>query len=227
MILGIYGSGGQGREILDLAQEINALAEKWENIVFIDDFKRETVINGAEVFTSDEFKASFSADNAKAVIAVGEPKVRQILRKKMAARGYGLQTLIHPAAFVGTETSIGDGTIIQFGSFVSCNVKIGANVLMQPKSCVAHDSVIGSDSVISTFVVISGNCTIGKRTYIGIGVPVRENISIGSDSIIGMGASVLHDIPDNVIAVGSPARVTKANERGRVFQVPVRSNSYE
>jgi hypothetical protein len=29
MILGIYGSGGLGREVLDLAQTINLTAKKW------------------------------------------------------------------------------------------------------------------------------------------------------------------------------------------------------
>ena len=33
MILGIYGSGGLGREVLELARIINT----WEKIIFIDD----------------------------------------------------------------------------------------------------------------------------------------------------------------------------------------------
>lgn len=218
MILGIYGSGGLGREVLDLAQGINALLAKWEKIVFIDDFKQESTVNGAEVFAFDKFKANFSGDNAKIVIAVGEPKVRQALREKITASGYGLQSLVHATAFIGAETQIEDGAIIQFGCFVSCNVKIGANAFMQFNSSVGHDSIIGGDAVISPYVAISGTCTIGERAYIGVSVPVRENTSIGADSIIGMGSAVLHDIPENVIAFGYPARVMKNNESGRVFR---------
>jgi len=218
MFLGIYGAGGLGREILDLAKEINAQEKKWEKIIFINDFKQEHVINDTEVLTFSEFKMNHSADNAKVVIGVGEPKVRQTLREKVLASGYGLQSLIHPTAFVGSETQIGDGTIVQYGSFVSCNVTISVNVLLQPNSSVGHDTIIGCDTVVSPYVAISGGCMIGERVYIGISVPVKEKISIGSGSIIGAGSAVLRDIPENVIALGNPARAMKNNESGYVFK---------
>ena len=218
MILGIYGAGGLGREVLDLAREINDKTKKCEKIVFINDFKHELVLNGAEVFTFDEFKANFATDAAKVVIAVGEPKVRQVLREKAAASGYSLQSLIHPTAFVGAETQIGDGTVLQFGNFISCNVIIGANVFIQPNSSVGHDSIIGNDAVISSCVGISGNCKIGERAYIGVSVPVREKTSIGADSVVGMGSVVMRDIPENVIALGNPARAMKNNDDGHVFK---------
>jgi sugar O-acyltransferase (sialic acid O-acetyltransferase NeuD family) len=218
MILGICGAGGLGREVLDLAKEINIISKKWEKIVFIDEFKKETVINGAEVFTFDAFKVNWTAENSKVVIAIGEPKVRTRLREEMTKSGYTLQSLIHPAAFVGAETQISDGAIIQFGSFISCNVRIGANVLIQPNSSVGHDSIIGNDAVISSYVGISGSCTIGERAYIGVSVPVKVKISIGADSIVGMGSVVMRDIPENVIALGNPARAMKNNDDGRVFK---------
>jgi len=218
MILGIYGSGGLGREVLDLAREINNRVKIWEKIIFINDFKPELVINGAEVFTFDEFKANFTASYAELVVAVGEPKVRQVLREKIVTSGYSLTSLVHPIAFIGSETQIGDGAIIQFGSFISCNVKIGTNVLIQPNSSVGHDSIIGNDAVISSYVGISGNCTIGERAYIGVSVPIKEKASIGAYSIVGMGSVVLRDIPENVIALGNPARAMKNNDEGRVFK---------
>ena len=218
MILGIYGSGGLGREVLDTAQKINNIAENWEKIVFINDFKKEKVVNGAMELTFDEFKTNFPSNSARIVIAVGEPKARQLLHDKVTSNGYDLHTLIHPSAFVGTETELGSGVIIQYGCFVSCNVKIGDNTLVQPNANVGHDSTIGRDAVISSVVTISGTCKIGDRTYIGVGVPVKENTIIGADSIIGMGSVVLRDIPDNVIALGNPARPMKDNENGRVFK---------
>jgi sugar O-acyltransferase (sialic acid O-acetyltransferase NeuD family) len=218
MFLGIYGSGGLGREVLDTAQEINNVASMWEKIVFINDFKKEVIINGTEVLTFDEFKNEFPPDNAKILIAVGEPKVRRILREKITAGGYKLQTIIHPSVFIGAETELGAGVIIQYGSFISCNVKICDNVLIQPNANVGHDSTIGSDAVISSFVAISGTCKIGERAYIGVSVPIKENISIGANSIVGMGSVVLRDIPDHVVALGNPARAMKNNESERVFK---------
>ena len=218
MILGIYGSGGLGCEVLDTALRINDTTETWEKIVFIDDFRKEAVVNGAEVFTFDEFKCDFPFDNAKIVISVGEPMIRRTLREKVTSNGYRLQTVVHPSAFVGTETELGGGVIVQYGSFVSCNVKICDNVLIQPIATVGHNSTIGRDVVISSFAAISGICRIGEETYIGVSVPVKENISIGANSIVGMGSVVLRDIPENVVALGNPARAMKINESGNVFK---------
>ncbi|OYU72071.1 MAG: acyl-ACP--UDP-N- acetylglucosamine O-acyltransferase, partial [Alphaproteobacteria bacterium PA3] len=47
---------------------------------------------------------------------------------------------------------------------------------------------------------------------------IKEKVSIGSNSIIGMGAVVHTDIPEGVIAVGSPARVVRRNENQKVFR---------
>lgn len=216
--LGIYGSGGLGREILDLIKAINR-AEQQFNPIFINDFKDSNTapINGVTVLTFDEFKAQFSPEAAAIAIAVGEPKVRRIMREKVTAAGYKLQTLIHPGAFIGSETKLGDGVLVQYNTFVSCNLNIGDNTLIQPNSNIGHDTIIGGDSVISTFVVISGNCNIGECVYIGVGTPIKEKITIGSHSIIGMGSAVLRDIPENVVALGNPARPMKENTEGKVF----------
>lgn len=217
MILGIYGSGGLGREVLDLSHAINTVEKEWKDIVFIDDFTEESFISGTQVMSFDEFTKRFSVERAKVVIAVGEPKIRQVLREKVTSSGYSLQSLVHPTAFVGSGTTIDSGTIIQFGSFISCNVRIDANVLIQSYSSVGHDSIIRSDTVFAAYVAISGACEVGERVYIGISVPVREKISIGSDSIVGMGSVVLRDIPEKVVAIGNPARAMKENDGAGVF----------
>ena len=40
---------------------------------------------------------------------------------------------------------------------------------------------------------------------------------IGKSSIIGMGSVLYNDVPDNVIALGNPARVVQKNEKQKVF----------
>lgn len=50
---------------------------------------------------------------------------------------------------------------------------------------------------------------IGDDVYIGARATIMGGVSIGSKVIIGTGAVVTHDIPDNSVAVGVPARVIK------------------
>ena len=50
---------------------------------------------------------------------------------------------------------------------------------------------------------------IGKNCWITAGVQIMPGITIGDNVVIGAGAVVTKDLPDNVVAVGNPARVLR------------------
>ena len=66
--------------------------------------------------------------------------------------------------------------------------------------------------------IVSGEVTIGEDTYIGTGAVIRNQVTIGKNCIIGMGSLVTKDIPDNVVAYGSPCRIVRENTDGKVFR---------
>lgn len=215
--LAIYGAGGMGREVLDLAKEINEQDKRWEQVVLLDDFRERDSINGASIYTFAEFCEKWGPTCAEAVVALGEPELRASLAQKLAEKGYRLATLIHPTVTIGTGAKIGAGTIICNRAFVSCNTQIGTNVLIQPGLCIFHDVTVGDNSVLSAFVSLAGYVAIGAKTYIGMNASVREKVCIGSCCIIGMGAVVVKNVPDGVIAYGNPAKVVQENQRKYVF----------
>ena len=47
---------------------------------------------------------------------------------------------------------------------------------------------------------------------IGTHAQLIGNVKIGNNSIVGAGAIVTHDVPDNVVVVGNPARILKSNK---------------
>ena len=51
---------------------------------------------------------------------------------------------------------------------------------------------------------------IGDNVWVGAGVIVLPGCRIGNNSVIAAGAVVCHDIPDNCMAAGVPAKVKKA-----------------
>ncbi|MCI8941189.1 MAG: sugar O-acetyltransferase [Dorea sp.] len=53
--------------------------------------------------------------------------------------------------------------------------------------------------------------TIGDNVWIGGGVIIMPGVSIGNNVVIGAGSVVTEDIPDDVIAYGSPCRVVREN----------------
>ena len=46
---------------------------------------------------------------------------------------------------------------------------------------------------------------------------IKEKLSVGNDAIIGMGAAVFRDVEAGTTVVGNPARVTRGNDKHKVF----------
>ncbi len=58
---------------------------------------------------------------------------------------------------------------------------------------------------------------IGCNCWIGAGVSIMPGVSIGENTVIGAGSVVTKDIPDNVVAFGTPCRVIrKISEKDRI-----------
>ena len=51
--------------------------------------------------------------------------------------------------------------------------------------------------------------TLGDNVWLGGGVIVCAGVTIGENTVVGAGAVVTTDLPPNVVAVGTPARVIR------------------
>lgn len=213
MVLGIYGSGGAGRGVKEIADLLN----KWSEIIFIDDTVPMDTFKGIKRMPFEKFKKNYDIQNSKISIAIGEPEDKFLIYKKVKECGYGLDNVIHPVTYISSSAKIGEGVIIQFGSMVGADATIGNNVILGQQVGVGHDAVVEDHSQLSAHSTIAGGCYVGSRTYIGIGTAVREKTRIGRNSIISMGSIVQKDIPDEVIAMGNPARVIRMRNGERVF----------
>lgn len=215
-VLGIWGAGGLGREVLELARTINSIGNRWERIVFIDDEPTKTEVNGSAVVTYKEFKEM--REEAEAVIGIGEPAIREVKFNVLKNDGIKTPSLIHPEINIPETTTIGDGTIIQYRCFISCNVTIGENVYIQPHCNISHDDRLADGCMVSGFSNIAGNVKIGKYAYLGLSAIIKENITIGDNAIVGMGSAVFKDVPDEIIVLGNPAKPIWKNEDRLVFR---------
>jgi acetyltransferase-like isoleucine patch superfamily enzyme len=100
---------------------------------------------------------------------------------------------------LGYQTDIGAFTYInaKYGVIIEDYVEIGSHCSIYSISTIDHQK--GQ-------VVLKKNCKIGSHSVIMPGVTVGEN------SIIGAFSFVNRDIPDNVIALGIPAKVKKESK---------------
>lgn len=55
--------------------------------------------------------------------------------------------------------------------------------------------------------------SIADNVWLGGGVLVGPGVSIGADTVVGAGSVVVEDLSENVLAVGSPARVVRTLAR--------------
>ncbi|CZY72387.1 TPA: acetyltransferase [Enterobacter ludwigii] len=214
MKLAIYGAGGLGREVLELAQEINATESRWDALCLIDDNPQFDQLNSYPVVTLH----ALIPDECEIVIAVGEPSLRRALGQRAFEGGFRLATLVHPSARLSPSCTLGEGCVISYGAFISCDTVISRNVHLQPNASLGHDCYIGQDSIISSYANLAGKCRIGERVFIGMNAVIRETTAIGDDTVVSMGAAVFNDIAPTMIVMGNPARAIRPNIDNKVFK---------
>lgn len=108
-------------------------------------------------------------------------------------------------------------------------ITIGDNVTMAPR---VH--ILCHDASTKRFLGYTriGRVTIGDNVFIGAESVVLPGVTIGSNVIIGANSTVTHDIPENSVAVGSPARVICTleeylnKERSRMESAPCYGEEY-
>lgn len=124
---------------------------------------------------------------------------------------------VHPEAvligdvIVGAGCYVGPGAVLR-GDFGRITLEPGSNV---QETCVAHafpgkDVVVEERGHVGHGAVLHG-CHIGRNALIGMNAVVMDEARVGENSIVGAMAFVRAgmEIPANVMAVGSPAKVLR------------------
>jgi sugar O-acyltransferase (sialic acid O-acetyltransferase NeuD family) len=210
----IYGAGGLGVETMDILQAaIRHGSVTAHRLAFLVDApQRHTVIGLPVVAVGDH------ATDAKVTIAVGEPTDRAMLWTKIGLLGLTPATIVSPHAFVSTHAQLGDGVIVAPHASIQATARIGRNVAINTAAIAGHDVIVGDDSVVSSMVNLGGSVVVEPLAYIGMGALVKERLRIGRAAIVGMGAVVYADIPNEMVALGNPARVVRRNDDKKVFK---------
>lgn len=210
----LYGAGGLGVETMDiLCEMIATIPSRDLTPAFVADGPTGESLHGHPVVSFEDV-----APGSAVTIAVGEPATRSLLCDKAVAAGLQLRSIISPRAFVSKFALIGDGCIVAPFCSIQARARVGENVAINTAAIVGHDVVVEKDCSLSSMINLGGATTIGTASYIGMGAMIKEGLTIGHSTIVGMGSVVYTDIPDEVICVGNPARVSRRNTDKMVFK---------
>jgi sugar O-acyltransferase (sialic acid O-acetyltransferase NeuD family) len=119
--------------------------------------------------------------------------------------------VIHQGLEISKMSTLGRGLLINSKVSIAAHTKIGDFVSINRHVSIGHHTQIEDYCSINPGTNIAGNVTIGEGSTIGMGTNILHQVKIGKNTVIGSGSVVTKDIPDNVIAYGSPCKIIRDN----------------
>lgn len=104
---------------------------------------------------------------------------------------------------IGKHTHIGRHSLISGSGGVTIGERtaISSHFIIFSSSNDVHAADLNNAPIIKSAV------NIGSDVFIGSSVTILPGVSIGNGAVIGAGSLVKHNVPDGMIAAGSPAKI--------------------
>ena len=194
--INLFGASGHAKVIMDI------IAAQADSVgCLYDDNPRFDAIHGVPVYAAREIELV-----GPLIISIGANPVRKLVAGRVPQE---FATAIHPSAVVSPSACIGEGTVVMQGAVVQADARIGRHCIVNTGASVDHECKVDDYVHISPHATLCGNVHVGEGAWIGAGSVVIPGVRIGKWCVVGAGSVVVRDIPDGVVAYGSPCRSVK------------------
>ena len=204
----IYGAGGHGRVVAEIIDQVG----DWSIVGFVDD---DPALEGSRIgaypVLGDRRVLQSLRERGvdRCIIAIGSNSARRQLAALVNGLRFELITVIDPGAHISAGAVIGEGSVVEACSVVKTGSSVGRVAIINSCVSIGHDTILAEGVHVSPGASIAGWVEIGEGTHIGMGASVIARVKIGKNVAVGANAAVIRDLPDNVVAVGVPARIIK------------------
>jgi len=149
---------------------------------------------GLNIIDFDLLEQTYSPDEYKLFIAVGNNSVRDSIYKQAKGRGYSFISYISSKATVWEDLKYGDNVIVSEGTVIGPFVEVGTgSFLLGPK--VAHHCIIGKFTILSA-CYLGGDSKIGDISFLGMNSTVNQHVIVGFANVIGVGSNICFNTND-------------------------------
>ena len=97
---------------------------------------------------------------------------------------------------------------------VKVDAVVGDGVIVNSCAVLEHDVEVGEYAHVAPNAAMGGGSSLGGFSHLGIGASVLPCVHIGAHSVVGAGAVVVKNLPDEVVAIGIPARIHRQCRQG-------------
>jgi sugar O-acyltransferase (sialic acid O-acetyltransferase NeuD family) len=208
----VWGSSGHSKVLHDLIQLCGG-----EIIALFDNNPNSSVsIKGISLYIGVDALRKWVADhqdlkNIYGIAAIGGSRGRDRIEihKLFNSYGIGVETLTHPNSSISATATIGKGSQLLCQSLIAAGSIVGESCIVNHQASIDHECYIGNGIHLAPSSTLCGCVSLGDNVMIGAGAVVLPRVNIGQNTIIGAGSTVTRDLPANVVAVGSPAKIIR------------------
>jgi maltose O-acetyltransferase len=178
---------------------------------------RQRMLDGDRYIADDP---ELAQDNQRAMVLIeafnsstaADPDERRRLLSELLG-DFGAGSEIRPPLYCdyGYQTQVGARTFANFGLVILdvARVTIGDDVQIGPYVQLLTATHPVEPTARRGKWESAKPITIDDNVWLGGGVIVCPGVTIGENTVVGAGSVVTRDLPPNIVALGSPARVVR------------------
>lgn len=203
----VAGAGAHCKVILDMLMDTG----DFEIVGLIDADGSKAVLGVPVIGDDSQLQQIYDQGIHNGFVAIGNNEIRKRVQEKMEEIGFYVISLISKYAVVSRFARVESGTAVMPGAIINADAQIGRGCILNTNCSIDHDCCVGDFCHIAPGCAISGSTHIGEGVFMGTGSRAIDGVSIGCNTMVGAGATVVSDLPQNCLALGTPAKVKKEN----------------